>query len=141
MLIVDLADVNKFNVGLRVGIFFDDNGVWFIDDLLVDKIGPKVVSFSVSELINAFGIFDAESCLIALLFVSLLLTSYDVLVSINVEVDVVSGVFINISLSACSMGRGKIISLPTTALDVGEGSVVATTELIEEFCSLNRGSY
>ena len=92
----------------------DGNGFRFIDNLFVDKIGPKVVSFSVSELINAFVIFVAESCLMTLLFVSISLISDDVLVSINVEVDVVSGVFITISLSACSLGRGKIISLPTT---------------------------
>ena len=106
----------------------------------MDKIGLIVVSFPVLELNNAFVIFVAESCFIALIIVLVLVTSDDILVSINVEVDVVSGVFITISVSACSLGRGKIISLPTTVWEMREDSVVATTEVIEEFCLLNRGS-
>ena len=107
----------------------------------MDKIGLIVVSFPVLELNNAFVIFVAELCLIALLVASILLKEDDILVSIDVEVVVVSGVFITTSLAASSRGEVKRILLPMTALDVSEGSVVVTTEVIEGFCSLNRGSY
>ena len=127
--------VDLIDVVLCVGVYIDGNGIGLIDDLFVDKIGLTGVSFSVSEFNNAFDIFVAELSEIGLLVVSILLTEDDVLVSINFEVVVVSGCFNTTSLAACSMGRGKIIILPTAVLELTEGSVVVNTEVIEGFCS------